>query len=152
MLPKHRIVRSFQWSRFFDKLNFQFFYKSSKHNTCVDSLAKTVLCFKKTMKYYHKICWLNRWQVITARCNSIKKIYLFSRGWWEKINYYKVCFGKIGLVQAYLHLIFLVDILHLFTILLKVWMSQLWAYCAYWSSFNSYNVYCQFLWFEWWCF
>ena len=55
------------------------FNMSNNRKHAFTSLQEVVFMLKKTMKRYHKIGWLNRWQVVTTLCVLLEFILCFFR-------------------------------------------------------------------------
>jgi len=60
-------------------LNFisSFFNKSCKCKHVLTALQDQPFDAKRTMKRYHKIRWLSRWQAVTTLCDSLELVLIF---------------------------------------------------------------------------
>lgn len=95
-----------------------FFHKSDKRKHALTALQERFYDSKKSMKRYHKIRWLSRWQSVTALCNSLKSVQFFYKESDDKDA--ATVLDKIGQFKYVYILYFLTDILHSLAMLSKV--------------------------------
>jgi hypothetical protein len=53
--------------------------KSCKRKTVVQALQNELHDAQKTLKRYHKIRWLSRWQAVTTLCDSLESVIVYFR-------------------------------------------------------------------------
>jgi hypothetical protein len=95
-----------------------FFHKSSKRKHALTTLQEQLFDSKKTIKCYHKIRWLSRWQAISSFCDSLEFVLIFSHD--ESDDVVKCVLEKLGQFKYIYILYFLADILHSLVMLSKV--------------------------------
>jgi hypothetical protein len=99
-----------------------YFHKSSKRKAALQALQAELFDSKKSLRRFHKVRWLSRWQVVTTLCNSLESVLSHLRDMppskddgqapnlFEKLRSFKVIYV--------LH--FLVDLLYSLSLLSRV--------------------------------
>ena len=74
-----------------------YFNMSSKRKHALTTLQTILFNAKKTIKRYHKIRWLSRWQAVTILCDSLESVLCFFRDVKDKkdLGQTKVVFAKL---------------------------------------------------------
>jgi hypothetical protein len=74
-----------------------YFNSSSKRKHALTTLQTIFFYAKKTIKRYHKIRWLSRWQAVTTLCDSLELVLCFFRDVKDKkdLGQVKVVFTKL---------------------------------------------------------
>ena len=103
-----------------------YFNSSSKRKHALTTLQSVLFDAKKTMKRYHKIRWLSRWQAVTTLCDSLESVLCFFRDVKDKkdLGQVKVIFGKLKQFKYIYILYFLADILHSLALLSKIFQNK----------------------------
>ena len=98
-----------------------FFHKSSKRKHALTTLQEQLFDSKKTMKRYHKIRWLSRWQAISSLCDSLESVLICFQEVDESEALLQSLFWKNWVSSnIFIFLYFLADILHSLAMLSKV--------------------------------
>jgi hypothetical protein len=102
-----------------------FFNKSSKRKHALSKLQEEFFDVKKSMKRYHKIRWLSRWQAVTILCESLESVLAFfhdCKG--RDADTATPILQKLGQFKFIYILYFLADILHCLAMLSKIFQCK----------------------------
>jgi hypothetical protein len=83
--------------------------------------------FQKTLKRYHKIRWLSRWQAVTCLCDSLESIIVYLRDTpiFRDDGSVPLLYAKLREFKFIYILYFLADILKMLSTLSKIFQSKL---------------------------
>jgi hypothetical protein len=103
------------------------FKKSSKRKSALQALQNELNDAQKTLKRYHKIRWLSRWQAITTLCDSLESVLVYLRDAQTSRDdgSAPLLYAKLREFKFIYILYFLADILKMLSILSKIFQSKL---------------------------
>ena len=98
------------------------FNKSSKKKSALQALQDELNDVQKTLKRYHKIRWLSRFQIVTILCDSLKIVLVHLRDSYSSpiVDGTHVLYDNLKKFKFIYVLYFLADILQMFGKLSKI--------------------------------
>jgi len=103
-----------------------YFKKSTKGKSSLQTLQKELFDSQKTLKRFHKIWWLSRWQAISTLCDNLESVLVYFRDTLASKDdeTSPILFNKLRSFKMIYILHFLANILHSLSLLSRIFQDK----------------------------